>query len=65
MLTLQTDSITYGADMGGEFIAVHTNRAKYILPLIEQGKRYTVEIKLNGLVVIFIPTFRLRLNRLL
>lgn len=45
MLTFQTDSITYGADMGGEFIAVHTNRAKDILPLIEQGKRYTVEIK--------------------
>lgn len=45
MLTLQTDSITYGADMGGEFIAVHTNRAKDILPQMEQGKRYTVEIK--------------------
>ncbi len=45
MISLQTDSITYGADMGGEFIAVHTNRAKDILPQIEQGKRYTVEIK--------------------
>lgn len=45
MISLQTDSITYGADMGGEFIAVHTPRAKEILPRIEQGKRYAVEIK--------------------
>lgn len=45
MMTLQTDSITYGADMGGEFIAVHTNKAKDLLPRIEQGKQYTVEIK--------------------
>ena len=45
MMTIQTDSITYGADMGGDFIAVHTIRAKDVLQMIEQGKQYTVEIK--------------------
>ena len=45
MLTLQTDAITYGADMSGEFLAIHTPRAKELLPSFDGVKRYTVEIK--------------------
>ena len=45
MITLQSDLITFGADMGGEFLAVHTDRARTLLELLEPGKRYTVEVK--------------------
>ena len=45
MVTLQTESITYGADMVGEYLAVHTPRTKELLQQFEQGKKYTVEIK--------------------
>lgn len=45
MITLQTDAFGWSADSGGEYLTVRTTRAKEILPLIEGGKRYTVEIK--------------------
>lgn len=45
MIRLETDSIGWVADANGESLTLRTKRAREIAESVEQGKRYTVEIK--------------------
>ncbi len=44
-ITAASELITYGADMDGDFLAVHVPQARKVLEQLEPGKKYVVEIK--------------------